>query len=442
MEKCRLCLTENSWFTDVTDLHQGTLLSLIIMTVCPIQIEPNDSLPQQVCEDCLEIVTSAYKLRNDSIKNDMNLRNMFDPLIKQEPMESDSKVVIHYQDATIQPKPKENDSPVLRYFGTLADATGNVIESQSDFVFCKICIRNAKLPKLPKSPCNSSLKIHLKTQHNIDAENNRKSQALETSQLNSKFNVLCAKTSNKITDQYFGLLVDRHGKEIASGSSYLFCKLCIESKRPAKRVLKSDSRAAFNMMFHLKLHHGVQLTKKSQSKISDIASTPRIEKKQEKRQVKIQCRKCPERFTSHGDFRLHWKSHVNTAQKNASAQRDGFICHVCSLEFDLERQLNKHMVLHEEKTVKCKFCPSMFYYKRQMEKHMVIHDANHHTKFQCDKCGKYFCRRKPLKYHMDKVHLQIPQEKKFQCIECNARFRLRENLKVHMVIHTGEVRTF
>jgi Zinc-finger associated domain (zf-AD)/helix-turn-helix, Psq domain/Tc5 transposase DNA-binding domain len=59
---CRLCLTESEQCTNVSEFREGFPISVIVMIVCPVKVDTNDSLPKQVCEECLEIVVSAYKL--------------------------------------------------------------------------------------------------------------------------------------------------------------------------------------------------------------------------------------------------------------------------------------------------------------------------------------------------------------------------------------------
>lgn len=110
--KCRLCLTQsNSHFTDVSEVRDGFPISVIIMIICPVKITTADSLSEKVCEDCLEIVMSAYKLRDQSITSDRLLRDsvqghpearleeitFVDPLIRQERIEDERSSIV-YQD--------------------------------------------------------------------------------------------------------------------------------------------------------------------------------------------------------------------------------------------------------------------------------------------------------------------------------------------------------
>jgi Zinc-finger associated domain (zf-AD)/Zinc finger, C2H2 type len=73
-EKCRLCLSENSVFFDVSEIREGFQISQIIMNVCPVTVEASDMLPKQVCVECLNCVMIAYKLRDQSFQSDRLLK--------------------------------------------------------------------------------------------------------------------------------------------------------------------------------------------------------------------------------------------------------------------------------------------------------------------------------------------------------------------------------
>lgn len=71
--KCRLCLQDNSTITSVSDYDEGLPISVIIMIICPVTITTEDKLPKFICEECLEVIISAYKLRTISHKNEQFL---------------------------------------------------------------------------------------------------------------------------------------------------------------------------------------------------------------------------------------------------------------------------------------------------------------------------------------------------------------------------------
>lgn len=53
---CRLCRAiGNSFFESLNEYREGLQISELIMEVCPLVIDSDDSLPKLVCEECLEV---------------------------------------------------------------------------------------------------------------------------------------------------------------------------------------------------------------------------------------------------------------------------------------------------------------------------------------------------------------------------------------------------
>lgn len=72
---CRLCGQTSVHLESVFSfVESGRLLSDLIYIVCPIRIEVNDDLPKKICAGCLEVVVSSIRLRESSVKSDLNFR--------------------------------------------------------------------------------------------------------------------------------------------------------------------------------------------------------------------------------------------------------------------------------------------------------------------------------------------------------------------------------
>ena len=76
MSKCRLCLAVDCPSFDIADLREGLPISVLIMIFCPVKIEANDPLPKQICNKCVNILMSAYQLRDESLQTDRYLREV------------------------------------------------------------------------------------------------------------------------------------------------------------------------------------------------------------------------------------------------------------------------------------------------------------------------------------------------------------------------------
>lgn len=82
---CRLCLADNRNLNDVFRVNSENQVQLadMVREVCSIEVYKNDTLPKEICSECVEIVIAAYKLRLTSLKNDRIMRG-YDFAIKEE----------------------------------------------------------------------------------------------------------------------------------------------------------------------------------------------------------------------------------------------------------------------------------------------------------------------------------------------------------------------
>lgn len=71
---CRLCSQHEGGMENVFEYAEGLPISVLIMIICPVKIQRNDNLSKLICIECLEVVTSAYQLREISNKNDRKFR--------------------------------------------------------------------------------------------------------------------------------------------------------------------------------------------------------------------------------------------------------------------------------------------------------------------------------------------------------------------------------
>lgn len=72
---CRLCLSESDKFTELDEVRDGLPISVIAMIICPIKIEACDNFPKQICDECLNTLLNAYKLRDVSNDSERYLRS-------------------------------------------------------------------------------------------------------------------------------------------------------------------------------------------------------------------------------------------------------------------------------------------------------------------------------------------------------------------------------
>jgi hypothetical protein len=169
-------------------------LSVIAMIICPIKIEMTDVLPKQICADCIEVLLTAYHLRDTSNQNDRYLRETVnEPLVKQEHFEDENPIFFDpsiYADDTrsddeffAQPRQfqnlsepsakgytvdcfkNDNKSFVWKYFGALCDKSGKIVDK--NFFYCVFCVQEDKLTRYSKQNATTCYLRHLHKIHNI-----------------------------------------------------------------------------------------------------------------------------------------------------------------------------------------------------------------------------------------------------------------------------------
>ncbi|CAO1433062.1 unnamed protein product [Diamesa serratosioi] len=209
---CRLCMKNDFDLQSVFDMHDEISLpiSVIIMIICPIKIESKDDLSKEVCRECLDVVVSAYQLREISNNNDRHIRKRLHSLVLNSPF-----------------KVKEEEF--------LEDE--EIIQYRPDPIFINV------LPKCIESTPVPTKEI-------------TKNKLYDVKQ-NYRVNLFRKEKCKSLAWVYFGLLTNIDGIAIASVKDYYFCILCVEHKGSlSPRYVKNISTTI--MMKHLSNEHKIK----------------------------------------------------------------------------------------------------------------------------------------------------------------------------------------
>lgn len=205
---CRLCRRQSPHLESLKGIREGLPLSVIIMVICPIKIEPKDSLPRFICGDCMQVVLSAYKLREESIESDRFFREYINA--KEFAEDSEEEEDEEEQPVSIKDEPTD-------YF---ADP----------------------LPTINTQPARK-----------------KQLQPRDYTNVNFPFKVECHKKGKMKSSawDYFGRLVDADGEVVYSEMGFYFCKMCVEEKKTIKGRYKGDSISTGMIFKHLMNAHGI-----------------------------------------------------------------------------------------------------------------------------------------------------------------------------------------
>lgn len=492
---CRLCIAESTELTDISEIREGLPISVVIMIICPVKIEPEDSLPKHVCEECLQTVLSAYKLRDVSNKIDRYFRSchgetdeieelkIISEHIEQEDTEAeidaepdyesseneevfegnedildkDGYVVIHeYTEedsgrmmVEIDPNFKyqvdcqnvqNKKSAVWKYIGYLTDENGKAVDDEKDYYFCKICVEQHQMLK-PKykieTIATSVLFAHLVKVHGLN-----KSDMSESVSVNPVHSVaelvpceICEKSVNA------GSMSIHMGIEHQNGA---MSRVGEKSSQYKVNCFKTSSKSlAWDYFGALENPEGEQidvyyfycrLCVEEEEKLHPkyTKNTSTSILLQHLKNVHIP--KTPEELA-----KRKLPEPITLMSSSKRLKRDDFSCKLCGEQLDSRKSLNRHLAKkHDEEQPRnyvCQFenCQKSFTMRDTLFKHVKnIHQG---TKFPCDRCPAVLSSRMSLRRHIESCHLKLKQ---FACDSCNTTYTEQKSLKNHIQkVHMG-----
>ena len=234
---CRICRQESWNIRSLDEYCQGLPVSILVMIICPIKIEANDGLPKFICNECVEVVISAYKLREESIDSDRFFRERVE-------IEADPSMSYWAGDGDDEPeiKIKSEQEDDVEYF---ADPLPLYSNKASSFEEQKPRKRGRKSGTAPSVRDDQfDFKVELYRQGKM------KSSAWD----------------------YFGRLIDKHGVPVDSEFGFLYCKLCVEQKKSGANRYKCENISTGMIFTHLKNAH--RIGKENEQVQPDFQQTP------------------------------------------------------------------------------------------------------------------------------------------------------------------------
>jgi KRAB domain-containing zinc finger protein len=135
--------------------------------------------------------------------------------------------------------------------------------------------------------------------------------------------------------------------------------------------------------------------------------------------------------------RLYLKTHIEKHKEIT-----GFKCDICGICYSGKTRLVYHMKKHQTtRKFKCEICKEGFNKPEYYNEHLFSHSADPRP-FKCDKCGKDYCSRRALSYHITQTHVPGRKKKSFDCSQCIRKFNSATFLKEHLFAHSDNPRPF
>lgn len=217
---CRICRQESWNLRSLEEYCEGLPLSVLVMIICPIKIEMSDNLPKFICVECVEIISGAFKLREESIDSDRYFRERVE-------IEAD---------------------PSMSYWGTDDEPEIKIKSEQEDIEYFADPLPLYSSHKVSSSPDKKPRK---KGRKSGCAPSVRDEEFEFTVELYRQ-----GKMKSTAWD-YFGRLVDKHGVALDSEFGFLYCKLCVEQKKSAANRYKCENISTGMIFTHLKNAHRI-----------------------------------------------------------------------------------------------------------------------------------------------------------------------------------------
>ncbi|XP_044734195.1 zinc finger protein 33A-like [Chrysoperla carnea] len=231
-----------------------------------------------------------------------------------------------------------------------------------------------------------------------------KNSSLEGNHKTAKKNLLCDFDDQLINERLF----NEHNDSVQEDNDYeIPDQLCSDQSVDSKTNKWNNKFKGSNRKLKIKINRKL----KEETNYNTITDG-------------LVCLDCEKSFELEGDLEIHMLKHQKF---------DNFICPKCSKSFanrhNLRRHLNTHMIT---KPFKCKFCDKSFAAPGDRNRHLRLHTGE--KPYICTTCGKAYTDSSRLSKHM-KYHSDV---KDFACTVCPKSFLFPNALRVHMRVHTGE----
>lgn len=294
---CRLCLTEGNEAIDFYEYREGLPVSVLTMIILPIKIHDSEdfTMPQKICSNCLEIILSAYKLRDLSLNSERYLKSN----INEFPLNIKSEVMDH-DEIFIETNEVKEERP--RRYSTKENKTKksrrNSTKAQFNCEQCGKCFNT-----------ENEFENHVNVEHNGDG-----SQGVED-EFSEDYHIDCYKRDKtpktSLVWRYFGNLLDENDQQ-AGHTGFHYCALCFNRKTLTKY---RTTTATSTLLFHLQNVHGIGRNEDGTETVTNKIKENYYQRKKKERALVVGpasatiCSVCGKSFSSHHILNKHMRIH-------------------------------------------------------------------------------------------------------------------------------------
>ncbi|XP_075155320.1 uncharacterized protein LOC142228709 [Haematobia irritans] len=488
---CRTCLLESPTMYKLADTKGEINIREMLANVIPNSDDDLEiSLPEEICNDCLESLSIAYNFQQMCLANNKKLRSLIihheveDVIIPDAYITEKDNLI--YQIVKSNAETDElNSNEVQHAFEKLLDSSKEDLQEDETQKERKIEIHSMEEIEYDfdefENNNDDDCWSNLVDDDNYDdiefskisevkpTRKYRKNRSTKVSN-NNKTCTICDKTFNK------RVFLKRH-MSVHSEINTFVCEICqyrfatekllslhISHKHNKGEAISfaggpykcPDCPMVFEQTRALSAHSVIHAErdfkcKVCQMNLKTLSAVTRHMNLKHPGVLPYKCEICEKAFPVENHYQDHLNMHngykkhkCNMCEKsfpNSTSLRDHirshtgeepFLCPQCGKSFKTSNILRQHLQRHGEKNFQCPECPMRFYAKVNLRKHMCTHSKE--KPFICDVCGSSFTRNDSLKAH----RFKHTGERPFKCEECNMSFVFKRHWMRHKITHTGE----
>lgn len=471
---CRLCLRKDGVTEYIYNVKNGLEIADLIKIICPIQIEREDQLPKLICLNCLETISAAYDLREQSIQSEQKLMQKLGIIVKYEYDEEHLE-----QDCIKTEIYEETDQD---YEATEFADTSMVYEDSYSSDYPNLPYEVIKMHECKLSSCKRTFASQDVADEHFLNDHHEVAYTTETAQKKSRNYVkkpcpICFKIFSQ------GSSLIRHIKSVheQSSASYILetpvestlrkerryrCDYCCATKDSKKDLhnhilwkhLPEDEgnekkfqcsycfkfyKKTISLQKHLRFFHNVLPTDSLACDLCDFF-TKRMNLL-ENHMVRthllksIICNVCSRLFDRHSKLRNHQLLHTEMVQELDPNLPQIFTCSLCHINSRDREELYQHLPDHQdafnEKPIACNQCPNTMITNYN---HFVNHTTQFHNRRLTHRCLE--CNRDFVNDDIFLKHLKAHENRKSMLYDCpvygcSRKFRTSDLLELHMNEH-------
>ncbi|XP_073964271.1 uncharacterized protein [Choristoneura fumiferana] len=350
---CRTCLGVASLNPIFLQSQHSAHYTNVIFIATGIKVQINDSLPQKICRNCINIINQTIKFRKKCEQAQATLKERLNNKLYGVKLEAEYKSDLSIDISEyIDDDFKDYDDNI----------TLNALQSEID------------APKEDDDHMEYETKVEdISTSDIFDkeikADNGKRSNVKKIKEVKkrSKKKEDSEKVKEEIECEYCHKILTsklsiRNHYKIHTGFDVV-CEHC-GKKFITRRLL----------LMHCRAKHGYEKTDK--------------------------CSYCDYRASNAEQVKIHERLH--TGEKP-------YVCGECGAGFHRKSSYLQHVAIHlPEKTVQCAQCPARFKSVTLMRIHAARHRAPRYS-FQCALCDNSFARRRNVARHVQRIHGLPPE---------------------------------